>query len=313
VTRAKVVAPGKVLLTGAYAVLEGAPALVLAVDRLAVADGAVVDPAPAAEIRAAFDQGGAPRVDVRALYEGGAKLGLGSSAAALVAALGVRAHAHGRDLADPDVRAALLREARRAHASVQGGGSGVDIAASVFGGALAYRVRSGEDAEVTSVRLPGALCFRVFWTGTPVRTSSMRARIDALTSRDPASYRRAIDALSGASSSALQSAEASDLRGFVRAAQARARALAARGRAPDAPTIPAGCRPLLGLAEAENAAFYPSGAGGGDVCVYLGEVSPSDRLLQEAAAAGMRPLELSLDPFGVRVAPGEAPAVSTSR
>jgi len=33
----RIIAPGKLVLTGAYAVLEGAPAIVVAVDRYAVA------------------------------------------------------------------------------------------------------------------------------------------------------------------------------------------------------------------------------------------------------------------------------------
>jgi len=67
-----VIAPGKLVLTGAYAVLEGAPAIVAAVDRYAVVD----TQSPG-------------KVDVRSLHdEAGQKLGLGSSAASLVASFG---------------------------------------------------------------------------------------------------------------------------------------------------------------------------------------------------------------------------------
>jgi len=84
----RVVAPGKLLLSGAYAVLEGAPALVMAVDRYVVADDARRG-SPSPEIAAAMPADEAPHVDASALFNGDKKLGLGSSAAGVVAALGV--------------------------------------------------------------------------------------------------------------------------------------------------------------------------------------------------------------------------------
>src|SRR5262245_32806891 len=103
-------APGKLILTGEYAVLDGAPALVIAVDRRAIARQTRPPPprgsspflvAVAAEIAARRGEGdpAAARamrvaVDSSAFYDGTTKLGLGSSAAVTVAAtalaLGVR-------------------------------------------------------------------------------------------------------------------------------------------------------------------------------------------------------------------------------
>src|SRR5688572_33181913 len=87
-------APGKLVLSGAYSVLEGAPALVAAVDRYALADEAREAPLITAEVRAAIAAGyliEAPWFDASALRAdaaaGGRKLGLGSSAAILVASL----------------------------------------------------------------------------------------------------------------------------------------------------------------------------------------------------------------------------------
>jgi phosphomevalonate kinase len=141
----KVFAPGKLLLTGSYAVLEGAPAIVCAVDRYAVArtagvDAEAVQGTPVSpEIAAAMDGGGdAPDVDVSSLFSNGKKLGLGSSAAAVVAALGHVAAARGLDLGEAPVRRTIFDRARAAHGTVQSGGSGVDVAASVYGGVLSY-------------------------------------------------------------------------------------------------------------------------------------------------------------------------------
>ena len=80
-------APGKVVISGAYAVLEGAPAIVASVDRYALADTALSSNFVTEEVREALGDGPAPWIDASALREGGRKLGLGSSAAILVASL----------------------------------------------------------------------------------------------------------------------------------------------------------------------------------------------------------------------------------
>lgn len=275
----KVIAPGKLVLTGAYAVLEGAPAIVVAVDRYAVADAAAPDD-----------------VDVRALHdEAGRKLGLGSSAASMVASQAARALGRGEDLADGLVRANLFRGVREAHAHAQHGGSGVDVAAAVHGGALRYAT-DGKDASLRAVELPRALVLRAFWSGTSARTSNLRARVDAHRARAPLALARLRMLAAGAASAV----DAVDARGFMVAAREYGRALDALGHAADAPIVPPAFAELAALAGREDAAFLPSGAGGGDVAVWLGLVPPSAAFVDAAGALGMRPLPLSVDRGGVR-------------
>src|SRR5260370_38319363 len=116
----RVLAPGKLALTGAYAVLDGAPALVAAVDRYAVADSSRVSQSPAPEVRAAFGDAAAPETDVRALHDAeGRKLGLGSSAAAVVAALAATTLAGGEASNEARLREGLFFDAPRPHARVR--------------------------------------------------------------------------------------------------------------------------------------------------------------------------------------------------
>ncbi|HEY2370743.1 MAG TPA: hypothetical protein VGH87_30320, partial [Polyangiaceae bacterium] len=136
----KVAAPGKLVITGAYVVLEGAPAIVCAVDRYAYAEDRNGE--TTREVAAALDP--APAIDTRALEDASQKLGLGSSAAALVAALGLRRAQAGEDLGAEKARRDIFERAREVHARVQGGGSGVDVAASTFGGVLHYTLSSVE-------------------------------------------------------------------------------------------------------------------------------------------------------------------------
>ena len=298
----KVIAPGKLVLTGAYAVLEGAPAIVAAVDRYAVVD---VD-APT-------------KVDVRALQdEAGQKLGLGSSAASIVASFGARALARGDDPRHAPVRSEIFRAARDAHQRQQGGGSGVDIAASVHGGVLRYTVlrtpggsKSGatpphdgppssrrSETSIHAVGMPAGLVLAAFWSGTSARTSDLLARVDTLRARGGASA--IFTALRGV---AEEAADAIAEPGrFVQRAAAFGRALAALGDAADAPIVPPPFAELSSLAERQGAAFLPSGAGGGDVAVWLGVEPPSPTFSARATALGLSPLSIAVDHGGVRPA-----------
>jgi phosphomevalonate kinase len=297
----RVVAPGKLLLSGAYAVLEGAPALVAAVDRYAVADTKEKATHVSREVRAAIGNSKAPGVDARALYDGDKKLGLGSSAAVLVASLGARAVARGVDVLRAEVRDGIFRLARRAHSEVQVGGSGVDVAASVYGGVLEYAVRSSEPM-IRAVTLPPGIVIDAIWSGTSARTSDLRLRVDALKDRDPAAFRARIKGLADASKHGIRALADADAGAFIDAARATSAALVALGRDADAPVVPAAFVELGALAEKEEGAFFPSGAGGGDVGAFIGLRPASDAFRARLTHFGMRPLAVGIDRGGVRPA-----------
>jgi phosphomevalonate kinase len=292
-------APGKLLLTGAYAVLEGAPAIVAAIDRYAVADASRAAAQPSPEWLALPGHESAPQVDVRALHdETGRKLGLGSSAAGLVASLGARALARGEDPRSPPVRARIFRVARDAHARAQNGGSGVDVAASVYGGVLRYAIAEDQGIAVRAVELPVGLLVAAYDSGTSARTSDLLARVDALRVRGLA--HRVFAVLRDVAAEAFDSVDRGDAQAFIASACAFGSALSTLGLAADAPVVPPACAELASLAGRERAAFLPSGAGGGDVAVWLGMAAPSAAFLSRAAALSMRPLALAIDRGGLR-------------
>jgi phosphomevalonate kinase len=295
----RAMAPGKLLLTGAYAVLEGAPAIVAAVDRYAVADASRASGLASAEVRAALGDEPAPLADVRALHdETGRKLGLGSSAAMLVASLGARALVRGHDPRSPLVRAHIFRAARDAHARVQGGGSGVDVAASVHGGVLRYAIDANGYVTVRALVLPSGVHMAVYDSGTSVRTSEMRALLDRARARfgHGALFMR----LRHLAAQASAAVEAGDAPSFVGWAREFGQALAALGDAAGAPIVPPRFATLASIAEREQAAFLPSGAGGGDVAVWLGTAPPSAAFAARAQELAMRPLGLGIDRGGLR-------------
>lgn len=291
-------APGKVVLTGAYAVLHGAPALVAAVSRGAVANGARSSP-PSREVEAALGPGMAPFVDVHELFEGDRKLGLGASAAALVATLGVLALERGKDVSQVSVKKEIFEMARAAHARAQGGGSGVDVAASVFGGTLAYTLAEGGPA-IIPVDLPGVSVV-VYASGTFARTTELRGRVDAFGARSPGVHARLLASLGEASERAYAACRAVDRSAFLEAARAFAEVLGELGEASSAPIFGPHETALRRLAADQGHAFFPSGAGGGDVSVLLAPEGVDTAAFDaEAAARGLTRLAVSIDPHGVR-------------
>ena len=304
----KAMAPGKLLLTGAYAVLDGAPAIVAAVDRYAVADGSRADSSPSAEVRAWSGARPAPEVDVRALHDpSGRKLGLGSErAAALVAAVGARAHGRAPTRAAPASRDRIFRVARDAHARAQRGGSGVDVAASVYGGVLEYATGDGSSAGVVRAReLPERLTVVVYDSGMSARTSDMLERVGALRRRGDGD--KVFARLREVACEAVAAVARRDGPGFVTAVRAFGRALDDLGRAALAPIVPPSFAELAERASYEGAAFVPSGAGGGDVAVWIGLSAPSQDFAAHAARLSMHPLALAIDRGGLR--PASPPSV----
>ncbi|HSO40635.1 MAG TPA: hypothetical protein VLT33_49245 [Labilithrix sp.] len=303
----KVFAPGKLVLTGAYAVLSGAPAIVVATSRGAFADGARTSPTPTPEVRVALGEGPVPHVDASSLFLGARKLGLGASAAILVASLAAREGARGADLSDPQVRRFLFERAREAHATSQGGGSGVDVAASVYGGVLEY-----VPGEARARALPPATELAVFACGTSARTSELRAFVDRLAETSPSMHHACIEALTEIAASAAKAVRDGEREAFVGAVARAARALARLGDAAGVPIVPEGFEALEALAAAEGAAFCVSGAGGGDVATYVGTTRPGPAFVERALALGLFEIDVALDEKGVRSVSQSAAALGAA-
>jgi hypothetical protein len=87
---------------------------------------------------------------------------------------------------------------------------------------------------------------------------------------------------------------------LVRALAETTSLLASLGRAADVPIVPPAFATLSELARDEGAAFFPSGAGGGDVGVFASTTPPSAAFLERAQQLGMIEVSLTIDPHGVR-------------
>jgi phosphomevalonate kinase len=314
-------APGKLHLAGEYAVLDGAEAVVCAIDRRATARATgpgtesafldaladlldVADPEAAAIVRRI-------EVDTGPLRSDTAKLGLGSSAAATVAACAC-ALAGTTGTLDRDRVHAL---ARAAHAEAQGKrgarGSGADVAAAVHGGVIAVTPATHADTLpiIRRLELPPLLVI-AFWTGRPADTVTLVAAVAAAVGRPGVDA--AISDIAHASE-ALVVAGTVDGRPELRRTAAAITAIAAGGDAIAAlaratglelepPVIAAARR----IAEPLGGAVKTTGAGGGDVAIAVVPPGADEAGLRAAlTAAGAMPLDLRIEPRGVDIAAPE--------
>jgi phosphomevalonate kinase len=287
-------APGKLVLSGEYAVLDGAPAICLAVDRRARVtverhDGEIstVRAPGHTQITGRFDvrQGGVRwkdgaeafalvdavlrisnvsksealtiELDTRDFVDSATdqKLGIGSSAAATVALCAA--------LLETDDRVSILNAARRAHAELQGGvGSGVDIACSLYGGLIAYRT---EGSVATGVAWPQGLCYRFVWSGVAASTRDRLRQLDSAVSR-PSRVRLASAAEDIAD--AWQSGSAEAVLSGYRNYTERLREFSEEH---DLGIFDSGHDEVWREASSRGFIYKPCGAGGGDVGVLLGE------------------------------------------
>ena len=301
------------MVSGEYAVLEGAEAVVAAVDRRAYVQlepGALQEDLPplppeVLATRACVEARlgpveGALSLDVRELQQGGKKLGLGSSAAAAAATAAVLLSAHGQESQDSAVRALCLELALEGHRAVAPDGSGADVAASTLGGFVRFR-KLGEGVETHPLAWPAGLLPVVVWTGQPARTSNLVAQVRALAAADPNRYRYCMRALGEEADQLVSALLAADLSGVLGAFHAYGGAMQALGEATGASIVNDKLALVRDLALQAGGAAKPSGAGGGDVALGL-FTSPAGKDLFQArcARAGIEVLSLLLGASGER-------------
>lgn len=294
-------APGKIVLSGAYAVLDGAPAIVTAVDRYVLADAGRPADFVTPEVREALTDAVAPWFDASALRDQDRKLGLGSSAAILVASLAALELAARGPVGEEALYDAVLSRALAAHARAQGGGSGIDVATSTYGGTLLLKKR-GEILDVSRTALPRGLHVEVWGTLEPASTPALLGKVRQLKAEDAEQYRRLMRAQELASGQAAMAIERAEVRAFVEALAAQRQALFQLGRAAGAPIVSDAVCELAERAAREDATVLPSGAGGGDIALFVGARPPSIALTDRARELEHRPLALGLEARGVHAA-----------
>lgn len=299
-------APGKLVLSGSYSVLWGAPAIVTAVSRFAHADAGRAPVHLAEEVVAAVKLGFVERpcfVDASELRvdEGGGKsrkLGLGSSAAILLATI----VAQRGTPATAAERTRLFEDALIAHREAQGGGSGVDVAASTFGGTIQFLAASAPALpRVSQLHLPADLSIAIFAARTSAVTAGFVARVRALASSAPTTFD---PLMARAIAGARASVGAATSGAMIEALAEQLAALSEIGARAGVPIVTPDVVNLAQLAAQQHAFFGPSGAGGGDVALFVADHPPDAAFVAAAKAGGYDLLATSIGAEGAtEVAP----------
>ena len=284
-------APGKVVVWGEYAVLAGATAGVLAIDRMATVALEPETPfwsftssgfqspghfshrnrfsiTPAAALANAVLQGmgydtyPAPfhlHTDTAGFYHTKAsqKLGLGSSAAACVATM--QAFAQWLQPHKP----LNWEDAHLIHQAFQGGtGSGLDIAASWHGGLIHYTMEQPAAPSSTFSRnWPEPLAWGLVWTGASTQTPAAIKRFSAWRAE---SNTESLDQLVICSDRLAESFTLENMENYVRA-------LKAFDAAAQQNIYTAAHQAIEDLAQQHGLVYKPCGAGGGDIGMVFAE------------------------------------------
>lgn len=328
-------APGKVFLTGEYAVLWGAPAIVAGVApriearlekleapriELSVPGAALVGeldggvrwskPAqPARFVQRALElglQGRAPhgfslRFRPSPRGKGRRKIGLGTSAAAATVAAAAGLTASGEAL-DP---AAVFRIAAQAHWEVQGQrGSNGDVAASCWGKLVRYArwpmelepsKRPPPDAQPLE---PRGLALALVFSGKSAKTPSMVAAVEAALT--PAERQNFVSASAERTEAFTRALDAGELRAALDALDAAGDLLDELGQRAGVPVLTPALARLQAMGRERGLAAKVTGAGGGDSALLASfDAKNLEASLADFAKAGHQVFPLQLSP-GVR-------------
>lgn len=341
-------APGKAVLLGEYAVLDGAPALSLAINRRArvelrpaadryglievpqlgiepiaftLAENGLIEWRCSSESWAKFRRTGAiigylvaharhrfgslapfhARIDTGELFSGKVKLGLGSSAAVAVAVdAAMTAHASGRRAQESP--AAVLERLLPVYRSSQGGhGSGIDLASSLYGGLIGYRL-AGERPVVERLEWPEDLSLMFLWTGTAASTPDMVAAWRRWQRAHGEQARGLLVDMRQACDDGLAAVRAGHGQELARLLGVYGHILGTMSSIAGISVVTEAHRRAMGLAERLGVSCKPCGAGGGDLGVAATTDSRSlAALAEELAGCGLDTIPLERDRNGVQL------------
>lgn len=286
--------PGKVMLSGEYAVMHGGTAVLVPVERY-LHVSSVSDPQPLQRYPHAFrtaleypidelkesdsESSGFILDDSEFFHvtESGQrkKLGIGSSAAQAAAAVAIRFARAGLDWRSKKNR--IVRYAIEAHRLAQAGaGSGADVAACVMGIPVSYRLEQHEPQvhEMPSDSLPS---LTLLWTGQPADTRSRIALFEKWLKSDAPDRSSLFTELITVGDELAASWSGSKLASLYEITDQYLECLARITNEAGIDYFPLGFSEIDRWAKSNGCRVKPTGAGGGDMLLLVGDAPLEER------------------------------------
>jgi phosphomevalonate kinase len=235
------------------------------------------------------------------------KLGLGSSAAVLVALMGALLKLA---QANPLTHDELTALCCAAHRRLQGGsGSGIDVATAVAGGVISIEPSAeGQGPRTKHLAWPRGLHMLAIWSGNSASTPAMLASLQNYREQQAAACTGHMAQLGNIAVQTLSAWRREDVAAILASLDRYASALQQLDRDADIGIYGGGHAPMREIARAHGTVYKPSGAGGGDFGIALAaSAQPLDGLARDFSKLGYTCLEACLCAPGLTVTSGAQP------
>ncbi len=222
-------------------------------------------------------------------------MGLGSSAAVTCALIAGLNAVWGKKLLPED----LLSESLAAHHEAQGKmGSGIDIAASVYGGILSYR-KKDQLPEIKNIGICENIMVIPIWSGTTASTRELVAHVMRFKKSQSGQYQNMIEQMTDVSVRAIDAWADCNTKMFLLQVHRYNELMQELGERSNAPIISDIHRITGEIVRKYQGVYKPSGAGQGDLGLAFWERSAFDPgFLELLRDEGLQPVDLAFDAQG---------------
>lgn len=247
------------------------------------------------------------------------KIGFGSSAASVVAAIGAMLAFHGYDIEKN--RNLIYKLSAIAHYQAQGKvGSAFDVAASTYGGISVYRrfdskwlvselqkrsIREVADSEwphfyTEQMPIPSDMNLLVGWTKESASTVNLVKEMNSFKESSPAEYKKIYDEIAATVNKLIDAWKKNNMNEILEELRHNRKLLAELTEKSKLPIEIHALKDLADAAESDRSAGKLSGAGGGDcgIAVCFDAIT-AQAIREKWKKKGLYPLDVSVDRKGI--------------
>ena len=174
-------------------------------------------------------------------------------------------------------------------------GSGVDLASALHGGLIEYSMRNGQEPE--ALTWPTDLLYRLIWTGKPIKTVSKLQRFNQIA--DDSTALQALRAISKEVAAVWRLKVTDEI---IDSMRRYTRLLRAFDKTEELGIFAGGHETGFVAAEQSQLVYKPCGAGGGDIGIAIGTSDEQlDAFVQAARSQGLTAISAKMDSRGLTV------------